>query len=376
MSALLLRLSLPLLLAAVGSQDDSEEIRILLGTDVGALRVSGPDLRVSEAGGSQALAHAANSIALYCIPWFRGRRGRTTGGADRGSRRGTFACSGPIPARAGRVSVRRRSLAGAIICHHRSESYLAAVAWRPDRSQLSDGSPQGTQAVAARSYALMRKIEAREAGQPYHLGATVLSAGSTSGWTTRTREPPPPCRRPRARCLPVGVTPVEAYFPCELWRSHRARCRGPRSPARLSQVGELPLRVSFTLCPLARRDRCRGAQEKVFGPLQRLSRARWCSRTGSGRSGSCPGPEREGRGSRINSSPISFRSRARIPEAYLVPGSMSVARAARWKIFEGRGSGHGAGLCQWGARIFAEQGKDYRAILEHYYPGTEVERIY
>lgn len=36
--------------------------------------------------------------------------------------------------------------------------------------------------------------------------------------------------------------------------------------------------------------------------------------------------------------------------------------------FTGRGFGHGSGLCQWGARSMAVQGKTYREILRHYYP--------
>jgi stage II sporulation protein D len=39
-------------------------------------------------------------------------------------------------------------------------------------------------------------------------------------------------------------------------------------------------------------------------------------------------------------------------------------------VFDGRGWGHGVGLCQWGAFEMARQGKDYREILEHYYPRT------
>ena len=40
--------------------------------------------------------------------------------------------------------------------------------------------------------------------------------------------------------------------------------------------------------------------------------------------------------------------------------------------FEGKGSGHGVGLCQWGAKGMAEQGHSYREILEFYYPGAEL----
>ncbi|MCM8817737.1 MAG: SpoIID/LytB domain-containing protein, partial [Candidatus Omnitrophica bacterium] len=37
-------------------------------------------------------------------------------------------------------------------------------------------------------------------------------------------------------------------------------------------------------------------------------------------------------------------------------------------VFNGRGYGHGVGLCQWGARRMAEQGWDYTEILRHYFP--------
>jgi stage II sporulation protein D len=39
-------------------------------------------------------------------------------------------------------------------------------------------------------------------------------------------------------------------------------------------------------------------------------------------------------------------------------------------IFAGGGYGHGVGLSQWGALALAHEGKTYREILSHYYPGT------
>jgi len=44
-------------------------------------------------------------------------------------------------------------------------------------------------------------------------------------------------------------------------------------------------------------------------------------------------------------------------------------------IFSGRGSGHGVGLCQWGAEEMAETGHDFQAILRHYYPGTSLKQL-
>jgi stage II sporulation protein D len=45
-------------------------------------------------------------------------------------------------------------------------------------------------------------------------------------------------------------------------------------------------------------------------------------------------------------------------------------------VLDGRGQGHGAGLCQWGAAGLAREGKTYREILGHYYPGVEIVRMY
>lgn len=45
-------------------------------------------------------------------------------------------------------------------------------------------------------------------------------------------------------------------------------------------------------------------------------------------------------------------------------------------IFLGSGSGHGVGLCQWGAKGMAAGGKTYREILDFYYPGTVLTDYY
>jgi len=42
----------------------------------------------------------------------------------------------------------------------------------------------------------------------------------------------------------------------------------------------------------------------------------------------------------------------------------------------GAGWGHGVGMCQAGAAAMAAAGRDYRAILGHYYGGAEVRRVY
>ena len=44
--------------------------------------------------------------------------------------------------------------------------------------------------------------------------------------------------------------------------------------------------------------------------------------------------------------------------------------------FSGGGSGHGVGMCQWGAKGMAEEGTDYRKILGYYYRGTNIKILY
>ena len=42
----------------------------------------------------------------------------------------------------------------------------------------------------------------------------------------------------------------------------------------------------------------------------------------------------------------------------------------------GRGSGHGVGMCQWGARGLAQTGVPYQDILARYYPTARLRRLY
>ena len=74
-------------------------------------------------------------------------------------------------------------------------------------------------------------------------------------------------------------------------------------------------------------------------------------------------------------SPVEFRNRV---------GSTTVL-SARFRVQElegggvrldGRGYGHGVGLCQWGAKVMGEQGKAAEEILRHYYPAAEIRKLW
>ena len=45
-------------------------------------------------------------------------------------------------------------------------------------------------------------------------------------------------------------------------------------------------------------------------------------------------------------------------------------------LFKGRGSGHGVGMSQWGAKGMAEKGYGYKKILKHYYRGAKIKKVY
>jgi stage II sporulation protein D len=43
---------------------------------------------------------------------------------------------------------------------------------------------------------------------------------------------------------------------------------------------------------------------------------------------------------------------------------------------KGLGNGHGVGMCQWGAMNQSRAGRSYQEILYHYFPQTEITRVY
>lgn len=72
--------------------------------------------------------------------------------------------------------------------------------------------------------------------------------------------------------------------------------------------------------------------------------------------------------------------RKALSESHLYSSAFVVEKDGRGKsarfTFHGAGWGHGVGLCQIGAAVMGAKGYSYRQILEHYYPGAEVEKKY
>jgi stage II sporulation protein D len=224
------------------------------------------------------------------------------------------------------------------------------------------------QAVAARSFALTRRLEAVAAGRRWDVTADVVSQVFRRG-------PAPAAARAAAEgtageVLALGMEPVEAYF--------HASC-GARTEAGLAALGrDLPY-----LRPVAcgRCDGAPGVRWTVRVPAAELGRAaglgakvtavRVAARTATGRAERvelAAGPRK------VTLGGADLRQRlgwSRLPSL-----AFDVSPDGAAFAFAGAGRGHGAGLCQWGAAGLAREGKGYREILAHYYPDTEVVRMY
>lgn len=223
------------------------------------------------------------------------------------------------------------------------------------------------QAVAARTYALTRKIEAQVSGKPWDIGAGVLAQ------VYRGRHSEPARAAADAtlgEVVVVGMELAEAYF--------HSSCGG-RTESGLAALGrDLPYLASvecgfcddapgarwrreFTAAELGRTAGLGGAAEAV----------RIAARTATGRA------ERVelARGPRA-ASLAGADLRQRLGFSRLPSLGFEVEEEGRSFAFQGRGQGHGAGMCQHGAAGMARAGRGYREVLAHYYPGTEVVRMY
>ncbi|MGQ0765675.1 MAG: SpoIID/LytB domain-containing protein [Gemmatimonadota bacterium] len=85
--------------------------------------------------------------------------------------------------------------------------------------------------------------------------------------------------------------------------------------------------------------------------------------------------ETEGEPVKLRGNDIRFALRDR-DGAILNSTSFTIARpSAGVIVLRGRGNGHGVGMCQWGAIGRARAGQDARQILAAYYPGTVPGRL-
>ena len=68
--------------------------------------------------------------------------------------------------------------------------------------------------------------------------------------------------------------------------------------------------------------------------------------------------------------------RRALSESHLYSSAFEVEKTPNGFRLQGKGWGHGVGLCQIGAAVMGQKGYKYDEILLHYYRGAEIKRIY
>ncbi len=67
-----------------------------------------------------------------------------------------------------------------------------------------------------------------------------------------------------------------------------------------------------------------------------------------------------------------YRLRNFLGDAYLRSPDFTLRKEGDSVVIRGNGWGHGVGLCQWGAKKLAEEGKNFTEILSFYYPQSKL----
>ncbi len=218
------------------------------------------------------------------------------------------------------------------------------------------------QAVAARTYALNKKLETLD--EPFHLGSSVLAQvyGGLGRENPQTKEA---TDSTRGQVLTFDLEPIEAYF--------HSSCGGQTETGLQALQRDLPYLQSVS-CPCGKHPSTQWATtlsarelEDVLGHEAR-GEVKVLGRTSTGR------VRRLQVGSRSLDG-VEFRQRFGYERVRSLLFEVSSDGKGGVRLV-GRGFGHGAGLCQWGAKLMADAGKGYREILLHYYPGTELQTLY
>ncbi len=240
------------------------------------------------------------------------------------------------------------------------ETYLAAVL---GSEMPRDFPPEAlkAQAVASRTYALWKKLESY--GAMENMGSSVIH----QVYAGLDREDP----RTRAavqattgEVLTYELRPIEAYF--------HSSCGGHTESGLAALGRDLPYLAEVD-CPCGGLPASRWALSLPVAELRKAlpgaSMLDVVSRTRTGRARMVRVAQ-----DRILDA-VTIRQRLGYTRLKSLDFAVDGQEAGALRI-SGKGYGHGAGLCQWGAKAYADQGLDYRAILRHYYPGTELQQLY
>jgi stage II sporulation protein D len=347
-----------------------ESVRIAVGRFRRQVLITGADITVRGAGG--ALATHVGRVTLEVGP--RGMRlgGQAVlGDVVRLAAPGLLSLAGHQYRGALEVRFRRYDGVPELLVVHPLdlETYVAGIV----SSELPAGWPleaYKAQAVAARTFALWQKY--RRLDLPYHMESSVLD----QVYAGAQREHPlahQATTETRGVVLTAKRQLAQAYF--------HAACGGRTESAKEGWGNTLPYLPGAVCgaCDAAARHRwtARFTQREVDAAFARVLGEpvlglRVASRTGSGRV-----KDVEVRGARrtLRLSGADVRTRLGNTRIWSTAIDALVLEGGVLRV-EGRGAGHGIGLCQWGARGLALRGERYDAILRRYYPGAVLRPVY
>jgi stage II sporulation protein D len=229
------------------------------------------------------------------------------------------------------------------------------------------------QALVARSYAMWRMAQRRDGD--YDLHATVADQNYL-GVAKET---------PEFRAAVDRTAGVVLLYQMKLFRCYyHSTCGGQTEAVERAFPDPPLLPLSGAPCsfctaskhyhwrrPFSRAE-VADALRRGGATLQGVASIEVAQRTPGGRAQEVAVDTTEGR--RLTLSGGDFRQRlgpARLPSTWF-----EVRATAGGFEFDGRGWGHGVGLCQWGSKGMAEAGYSAGSILEHYYPGAALQRVY
>jgi len=280
-----------------------------------------------------------------------------------------------------------------VVNHVRLETYLPGVL---HRELFSSWHPTAfrAQAIAARTYALYQARQRRHLR--YDLESTT--ADQAYGGQVFNR---------KAIAAVLGTEGIALTYQGRIIPAYYSSCCGGTSQDAAKAIKDAP-----DIPPLrgtAKGGWCQKSKYFRWGPIQRpkatLTRriAAWgkangrnVAQLGSIRSINVSGTNAAGRptgfvitdarGRLWPMGPEEFRFACNFADNSLAtPAKDSLLRSSHVDVTvegqavrftDGRGFGHGAGLCQWGAQAMAVQGYSEYQILSHYYPGADVTSEY
>jgi stage II sporulation protein D len=276
------------------------------------------------------------------------------------------------------------------------ESYLlGVVSAEMGRRNQSEQAALRAQAVVSRTYAFRNLGKWRSQG--FDLYATV-SDQAYGGIGAETPEGQEAVRTTRGRVLTYGGKVIEAFYfstcggqTADGYEVFRGASRPYlRSGSDLSPAG-------LAYCSISPRYRWKeewtgerlrsvlgrhlpGADGRPKGTIDRVADIRVTQRSGSGRVDQLAvvtnGPEVRVEGQSNVRQVLRTSTDDLLRSTAFTLVAVGAGSNVTHLIAEGRGAGHGVGLCQWGAVGRSRAGQSAEQILAAYYPGTSLERRY